>query len=111
MPRLSQYAVQAGTALSMPAAPTAAGPVLIVDGEGGGRDIVDRLRLLPPSSRVFFYPYSPMLAVLSGKVQVSRHDIMTPYYTTPGQYQEVCEAVMRMPIGWRTTTNGLIPRS
>ena len=95
MPRLAQYGTQAAVALSHPAVQTAAGPVRFLEGDAGGQGLATRVLQLPGPSRVFFYPYAPLLAVMSGKVQVSRHDIMTPYYTLPGQYEEICAAVMQ----------------
>ena len=78
----------------IPMTQTAAGAVQFAD-QGGKAGAIMRLDSLPPGDAVFFYPYNPLLAALSGRGQVSRYDLFVPGYTTTAQYQEACTAVMR----------------
>lgn len=80
--------------LYMPVTQTAAGPVQFL-GWGGRPDALARLASLPPTDRIFFYPYSPLLPYLAGRVQVSRYDLFLPSYTTVEQYRNACLSVMR----------------
>ena len=67
--------------------------------------LVTRLAAEPASERVFFYPYMPMVPYLTGRRQVSRYDIFTPYYTTDLQYQEACTQMLQQAslvvVDWR----------
>ncbi len=44
----------------------------------------------PPGDGYLFYPYMPLLPVLTAHKQMSRYDLFTPYYTTAEQYKETC---------------------
>ena len=61
----------------------------------GGEAIIARISAIPKAEKLFFYPYLHMLAVITDRRQVSRFDVFTPGYTTPEQYREVCQAVIR----------------
>ena len=67
--------------------------------------LVTRLAAEPASERVFFYPYMPMVPYLTGRRQVSRYDVFTPYYTTDQQYQEACTQMLQQAslvvVDWR----------
>jgi len=56
-------------------------------------DIVQAAASLPKQDGVFFYPYDPLLPVLTGHRQVGRVDVFMPGYTMPGQYAEACDTV------------------
>jgi hypothetical protein len=57
--------------------------------------MLTRLAAMPPGDGYFFYPYMPLMSFLSGHEQVSKHDLFTPGYTLPSQYQDTCLAVMQ----------------
>ena len=63
--------------------------------EDGAAAVVTRLAAEPEGERVFFYPYVPMLPYLTGRQQVSKYDVFTPFYTTDQQYAEACADVLR----------------
>ena len=45
---------------------------------------------IPREAPVFFYPYNPLLAFLANRPNAAHQDILTPGYTLPAQYREVC---------------------
>ena len=61
---------------------------------GIGR-LLRQIAATPRGDTYFFYPYSPMMPFLTGRVDVSRYDVFTPDYTLPSQYQKACISVMR----------------
>ena len=90
-----EYGRLAGAALSAPRVRIPVGEVSLLDPHGGLQQLVPRVAALPSGDRVFFYPYSPNLAFLTGRLQVSRFDVMTPSYTEAAQYDEVCRTVLQ----------------
>lgn len=76
--------------LRLPTVETARGPARLgpfCDPDGGAASLFARLRALPDGEPVFFYPYEPMLAWLSGRAQLGRHDIFVPGYTPEADYR------------------------
>ncbi len=57
--------------------------------------LITRLAEESASEQIFFYPYMPMVPYLTGRRQVSRYDVFTPFYTTDLQYQETCTQILR----------------
>ena len=78
----------------LPTVETLAGHVKFLD-QQRGTEVIAHIAALPTTDKVFFYPYNPLLAVLTGREQVSRYDLFIPSYTTPAQYQEACASVMQ----------------
>ena len=93
LPSAAQFGLLAAHDARLATAETPAGRVAFIDNGGETQAIIGRLASLPAADRVFFYPYSPMLPFLTGRQQVSRFDLMTPSYTTPAQFEEICRSV------------------
>ncbi len=96
VPSAVAAATQAAHAAELPLTPTARGPVRLGDffETPDFPEVMRRLDATAPDSRVFFYPYAPLLPYLAARRQVSRYDIFTPGYTTPAQYYEACNAAL-----------------
>lgn len=73
---------------------SAAGVVKILQ-RNGTAELVAHLSGMPKEKRVFFYPYDPLLPFLTGKSHPTKIDILVPEYSTPQQYRETCEQIMR----------------
>ena len=95
---MNVYGMVAFGTLQIASEVTAAGPVRFAD-QAGRSAAVRRISALPAADQVFFYPYNPLMAVLAGRTQVSKYDLMLPGYTLPAQYQDACASVMR-EAGW-----------
>jgi hypothetical protein len=61
----------------------------------GTAELMERIAATPSLDRYFFYPYIPMLAFLSGRDHVSKHDVFVPGFTSPSQYKEACLSAMQ----------------
>lgn len=64
-------------------------------GLNGAPQMLARIAALPPGGEWFFYSIMPMMAYLSGREQEAQYDMLTPEYSTPAQYKEACESVLR----------------
>ncbi|WP_327754439.1 hypothetical protein VVT58_10240 [Sphingobium sp. SJ10-10] len=73
---------------------SAVGPIVVIP-DNGTTELIERLKTLPNGDSVFFYPYDPVLPVLTGRRHPARLDLLLPQYTTPDQYRETCLEVMR----------------
>ncbi len=91
-PAALAYGHSAKHALSIERVDTPAGAVAFEE-EGIG-PIVRQLAPLPKSDHFFFYPYMPLLPVLTHRDHVAKVDLFTPHYTTPEQYDAACREVM-----------------
>jgi hypothetical protein len=63
--------------------------------ERGFPELLASIAATPSGDTYFFYPWDAMVAFLTGRKHVSKYDIITPYYTTPVQYQEACRDAVR----------------
>lgn len=67
---------------------------LVVLGDGAGpadlAPALDSLRAALPADGFLFYPYDPMLPFLTGRRHRAAHDVFTPGYTAPEQYEATC---------------------
>ena len=61
----------------------------------GFPELLASIAATPSGDTYFFYPYDAMLAFLTARKHVSKYDLITPYYTTPVQYQEACRDAVR----------------
>ena len=61
----------------------------------GFPELLASIAATPSGDTYFFYPWDAMLAFLTARKHVSKYDIITPYYTTPVQYQEACRDAVR----------------
>jgi hypothetical protein len=61
----------------------------------GASQMLARIAALPAGDKWFFYATIPMMPFLAGRQDVSKYDILTPEYSSPAQWQEACESVMR----------------
>jgi hypothetical protein len=84
----------AQAALHTPMVHTPRGDIALIR-QPDAADIMARIAALPPGEDVFFYPYLPFMSFLTGREQVSQHDLFTPGYTLPAQYQSTCLSVMQ----------------
>jgi hypothetical protein len=75
-------------------APTRAGGLAFY-GLDGAPQMLARIDAQPAGGGWFFYSMMPMMPFLTGRKDVSEFDMLTPQYSTPAQYQEVCRTVMR----------------
>jgi hypothetical protein len=67
----------------------------IMSPASGMQELAARIAATPPGDAYFFYPYDAMLPFLTARRHVARHDIFTPGWTLPSQYQEACVSTMR----------------
>jgi hypothetical protein len=77
---------------SLQTIPTARGPIVRREDQRT-KDLATLVALIdriPQGDAFFFYPYSPMLPYLTGRRHVAGYDVMTPGYTTPEQFREIC---------------------
>lgn len=74
-----------------PAVPTSRG-LIVADSDLPARDVANLMLQLDriPSGSGFFYPYSPLLAYLTGRRHVAPVDVMLPGYTSAGQFHQAC---------------------
>jgi hypothetical protein len=64
--------------------------------KNGLRELIERLNTLPPQDSVYFYPYDPLLPVLTGRRHPASLDYLIPQYSTAAQYDLSCrEALAR----------------
>jgi hypothetical protein len=68
---------------------------VVTFGEQETDPLVRGLASLPRTDHFFFYPYMPLLPVLTGRDHVATVDVFTPNYTTADQYDGACRTVMR----------------
>jgi hypothetical protein len=61
----------------------------------GFPELLASIAATPSVDSYFFYPWDAMLAFLTARRHVSKYDMITPYYTTPVQYQEACRDAVR----------------
>jgi len=61
----------------------------------GTRELMARIAAAPSLDRYFFYPFIPMLPLLTDREHVSKYDIFIPSHTSPSQYQEACISAVR----------------
>jgi hypothetical protein len=94
LPSALVYWFVTNTALHTRLTPTPRGDISLI-GQPGAAEMLTRLAAMPPGDGYFFYPYMPLMSFLSGHEQVSKHDLFTPGYTLPSQYQDTCLAVMQ----------------
>lgn len=94
LPSALCFALMSLGSFYVPAVETQAGRVRFWD-RNGRAEAVGRVVALPAADRVFFYPYDPLLPVLTGRKQVSKYDLFVPSYTTAFQYEDACTSVMQ----------------
>lgn len=74
---------------------TSATGVIKVLQRDGTAELVAYLSGTPEEKRVFFYPYDPLLPFLTDTNHPAKIDILVPEYSTPQQYRETCEQIMK----------------
>jgi len=71
------------------------------------RLIIQRIMDLPPNDTIFFYPYEPLLAFLTDRVNPSRLNVFVPNYTTVADFENECRSVTRSA-KWIVVDRGMI---
>lgn len=94
LPSMLHFAVISLNTFYMPAVETSAGHVKFWD-RNGRAEAIARIAALPAADKIFFYPYDPLLPVLTGHEQVSKYDLFLPSYTLASQYEDACASVMQ----------------
>ena len=94
LPSMLHLALISQNTFYMPTVETSAGPVKFWD-QNGRAEAIARIATLPATDKIFFYPYDPLLPVLTGREQVSKYDMFLPSYTLVSQYEDACASVMR----------------
>ncbi len=89
------YLVDALGVIPEPTTRTPRGDVKLLTREVGSERAVQRIAALPANDTVLFYPYSPLLPFLTGRVHPARVDIFVPRYTTQAQFREACLSMVR----------------
>jgi hypothetical protein len=69
--------------------------------------IIQRINDLPPKDTIFFYPFDPLLAFLTDRVNPSRLDVFIPNYTTVAEFENECRSVTRSA-KWIVIDHGMI---
>jgi hypothetical protein len=69
--------------------------------------IIQRIMDLPPDDTIFFYPFDPLLAFLTNRVNPSRLDVFLPNYTTVAEFENECRSVTRSA-KWIIVDHGMI---
>ncbi len=93
LPPLVAITKEAIRVMRQPLHATRAGTISFIT-PAGEPALLARLATLPIGQEVLFYPYSPLLAVLSARHHPARVDVFVPNYSTPEQYQEACWQMM-----------------
>jgi len=93
IPSVVSFSFVAHTALHGELVATPRGSVTFSN--NGTRELMARIAAAPSLDRYFFYPFIPMLPLLTDREHVSKYDIFIPSHTSPSQYQEACISAVR----------------
>jgi hypothetical protein len=95
LPAVALYALRAGHVLSKAVVETPRGPVRLWALEEESRPMVERVTALPPGDAVFFYPWNPLFAFISGRLHPGPVDVFIPEQTSTELYHKSCLAALR----------------
>jgi hypothetical protein len=95
IPSLVKFTSIANSALHGTLVTTPRGNLTFSNDLRGARELMARIAATPSTDGYFFYPYMPMLPFLTAREHLSKYDIFVPGYTSPSQYEEACNSVVR----------------
>jgi hypothetical protein len=90
-PATLYYGAAAWSASNIRTTKTATGLIAFLQPSVG--EVAAHVSNIPDHDGVFFYPYMPLVPVLTAQEHVASVDIFVPGYTTPRQYIEACRQV------------------